>query len=436
MAGVKDDELLGVGPWQLGVNNLAKEGRMPTDENGRAIALREADNVDIDRLGYVSRRKGMERIHAGALTHSLWSTDGLSFGLFADAGVLAVLHEDESVESLGEPVGNLPMSYALINDKVYWSNRAACGLVTLDLQTVPWAPECPAGQPGLAVVGGFGMRPGQYQVVITYTDILSRESGSTTAAVIELLAPAGISLTSIPQPIDPAAAPIINIYLSDPNDEVVRLKVSVPAGTTSYLVSSPADGRALSESLQFCSAMPPGQIVRYYNGRQYVADGRYLRWSPTMRYGLTRRSSAVIAFNAPIDLLEPVENGGIFIAAGARTYFLAGLDPAQFTQRMVQAFGAVPGTAARVPGDALGMDTADEQVMWLSRRGAFCIGGRDGSVIPLKKGEAVVDTGERGASLFRAGEGLQQLITSLRSPQMGGMAIRDKAVAHIVHDES
>lgn len=434
MAGVPDSGLPGAGPWPLGINNLAKEGRLPGDENGRLIALREADNIDIDRDGYVSRRPGATRVHAGNLTHSLWSDPGLSFGLFADAGELAIFDSDESVHPLGVMVGNQPISYALIGDKVFWSNRTVCGLVTLDRQALPWAPEFPAGQPALSAAAGFGLRAGQYQVAVTFTDVLGRESGSTLAAVIELAAESGIQLSSIPQPLDPAAAPIINIYVSDPNDQVLRLHISLPVGITTYLVGSSATGRMLTT--QFMREMPAGQIVRLYNGRQYVANGRYMRWSPAMRYGLTNRAGAVIGFDATIDLMEPVQGGGMFVAAGARTYFFAGAEPDQFIQRIVQASGAVPGSAARVPGDSLGFDTAEERLVWLSRRGQFCIGGPDGSVVPLKKGEAVVDNADRAATLFRADNGLQQLITSLRAPRgIGSLAIRDRAVAHIVHDE-
>lgn len=438
MAGVRDRELQGMGPWPAGINNLAKEGRLPSDENGRAVALREADNLDIDRAGFVARRGGTDRFFDGALSHSLWSHDDLDFGLFVDGGELQVVYPDGSVSGLGVALGNLPVSYDLFADRVLFCNAMASGMVGLDLQPRAWSAEQPAGQPHAAAVDGFGLDPGQYQVCITYIDVMGRESGQAQAAVVvDVGEGQGIELTQIPVP-QSADTLRVNVYVTDANDAGLRLHSSLPAGTTTTLIGAPAQGPVVTT--QFLTTMPAGQIVRLHNGRQFVADGRYLRWSPAMRYGLTDRSNNVVRFNAPIDLLAPVGQGteaaGLFVAAGKRTYWLGGTDPANWNKPYAFGHGAVPGSAAVVTADVLGFDGAAPMACWLARSGQFVVGTPGGQVVPLKRGEFVANDADRAAVLFREQNGLRQLITTLRGPRHNSFAVADRVVAHVIYDET
>lgn len=431
MAGVADDRLAPAGPWPAGVNNLAKEGHLPTD------ALREADNVDLDRDGFVSRRDGYGQRYEGQLTHSLWGNDLLPFGLVVDDGVLHAVHAGAAVESLGVAVGNQPLSYELINDRVFFTNRFRSGLVTPDLQVYGWGPEEPAGQPAAVAVSGLGLPAGQYQVAITYTDLLGRESGCSTAVAVTVAAGGGIELQHIPQPSDLTATPTINVYLTTADDQVPRLYGTMPSGIMSVTIEQQAQGRALAT--QFLRSMPTGNIVRLHSGRQFVAEGRYMRWSPPMRYGLTDPTKHVIVYRDEIEMMEPAgrgESGGIFVASGGRTYWHGGADPESFSNRIVHASGVVPGTSRRLPGNVLGLDTTDEVLIWLARSGQFCIGGPGGSVTALKQGQAVVNDARRGAVMFREQDGLQQLVVGLQGTRPQGLAVKDRAAAIVIYDGS
>lgn len=435
MAGIPEDGLHRVGPWPLGINNVAREDRVPTTEAGAPLSLREALNVDLDNAGVPQRRRGHERFHTATLCHSLWADDAWPFGLFVDNGDLHLLDQSGGVESLGIAVGNAPLSYAVINDRIYFSNRATSGLLDATLQAYAWAPECPAGQPAAQVKAGLGLPAGQYMVAVTFTDVLGRESGSTLAASVDVPAGSGIALTQIPQPLD---ALRINLYLSDANDQVLRLHSSVPPGETSLDIAVPARGRAMPDGLQFLSAMPAGQIVRLFSGRHYIADGHRLRWSPPMRYGLTDRARHVIHFNAPIDLVEPIESRGgpgLFVAAGNRTYWFDGPDPEQWSQRIRMSSGAVPGSSCRVPGTAVGYEDPEDVVVWIARNGQFCVGGAGGGISLPKQGQAVVDTAERAATLYRAEDGIEQIVAAMRGPRPQGLAVVDRAIAHVIHDD-
>jgi len=436
MAGVPDDRLVSVGPWPLGVNNLAKEGRLPTGENGHPVALREADNIDIDRDGFVTRRQGTSRFHAGTLVHSLWAHADLPFGLFVDDGILNAVLPDGRVEDVdADPVGGAPVSYDLIGERAYYASVFASGMIGADMVPRAWAPEHPGGQPHLASTTGT-LTAGQYQVAVTFMDDLGRESGSTGAVAIDLADGQGIALSSIPPANEPSTVRV-NIYLTGPNDNVLRLYGSLAPNVATITLVSAANGRALQT--QFLAALPPGQLTCGHNGRQFVATGRNLRWSEPLRYGMAR-STSLMRFNAPIDLMEPVgrgtEGAGLYVAAGSRTYWHGGTDPGNWNQVIASGHGVVPGTACRVTADVLGFDGKFPVSVWLNRGGQFCVGMPGGQVVPLKRGEFVANDADRGAALFRQGAGLQQIITSLRGARHNNLAITDSVVAHIIYDGS
>lgn len=426
-----------VGPWPLGIANLPTEDALPRNDFAtRPIALREADNIDFDTAGVPRRRRGTERFFAGTLSHSLWADARFPFALFVDDGLLHAVEPTGQAGSTGHAVSNLPLSYAMVGDRVYFSNRQASGMLGMDLQVHPWAPEHPSGQPVLADVSGYGLEAGQYQVAVTFVDALGRESGSTLAAHIDLpTAGRGINLLGLPQPL---TAVQVNIYMTDANDQVLRLHSSLAAGAAPPVLGQAATGVKLAT--QHLEPLPPGQIVRLFNGRQLVASGRVLRWSAPLRYGMTDMSKMAVRFNDEITLVEPASvegrNSGLFVAAGTRTYWLSGADPESWDMSFKRSAGAIAGSACRVPGPALGVDTPEDVPVWLGADGQWCLGGADGDISTPKAGMAVVDGADHAATLFRAQGGLQQVVASLRAPRPRGLQVTDRAVAHVIHEDA
>ncbi|MGH8073639.1 MAG: hypothetical protein ACREO4_06150 [Lysobacter sp.] len=428
---IKDRQLTRMGPWPRGVNNLADEQRLPRDDKGIApVALREADNIDLDAAGVPKRRRGHQAVVAGTLVHSLWGHDLLPFGLYVDDGTLHSFGPDESVQSLGTAVGHLPLSYELIGQFVYYCNTIASGLLTPAMESRAWSAEHPAGQPGLELVSGLGLDPGQYQLAITFVDDLGRESGSTLAAVIEVPAGHGIRAVNIPQPLDAATA-LINVYLTDANDQVLRRHTSLPAaGITDLNIGSKATGKVLDT--QFLQPMPAGQITRLFNGRQLVARGNELLWSEPLRYGMFDPARGRMRFAGPIDVVAPIDRAGVMVAAGNRTYWLGGADPDNWALDIAYAAGGVPGSHLSVPGTAFGGADTSPKAVWLARDGQIVVGAA-GSVQPMKLGEAAIDNADRAAPLFRAEGGMQQLVMGLRAPQRQSLAVTDTAIAHVIY---
>ena len=436
MARTPDNRVPKLGPWPLGINNLAPEGDLPRNEFGtRYIALREAVNVDLTKEGRLSRRPGYAGLHELELGHSLWSGIDMDFGLYVDNGQMHVLRADESIEALSLFVGALPLSYAQQGDRIFYTSRAGCGMLTLDTQAWSWGVDGPAGQPDAEPLDGYGLPPGQYQVAVTYTDILGRESGTPRAVPVTVAEGQGILLLGIPQPSDPNVARV-NIYVTDADDQVLRRHTQLAVGVTTVVIATQATTGIKLET-QHLVVMPKGQITRIHNGRQWVADGRYLRWSPTMRYGLTDPREAVIRFDADIDMMEPVGEGesdaGIYVAAGSATYWFGGRNPLEFNKSRISGHGAVPRSSVEVPGTAIGQDTDDEVTVWLSRSGNYVVAGGGGKLVVLKADEAVMPDADSAASLFIARNGKKQIVTTLRGPRSNGLAVTDQAVAHVVH---
>lgn len=441
MGGVSDRAIQSEGPWPAGMNNVAREATLPADEDGRRISFREADNLDFDNVGWPRTRRGWTPVFLGNLTHSLWSHDELPFGLFADDGVLHCFRNPDDTSSLGRAVGSNPISYRLIDDRIYFSNRTVSGVVTPDLQVLPWAPVTPVGQPAAAPVDGFGLRAGTYQFAITYVDGLGRESGAQVPVAIEVQADQGIHLTAIPQPPADADIELIRVYVSPPNDGVLKRYQTLPVGTTEAFVTSDSTGKVLTT--QDLRDMPPCQFIDALNGRLIGASGRELIWSEALRYGSYHAVRDRVRFSDEIDLLVAVGSGtagaGVFVGAGKRTYWLPAVigedRKLSFSLSIAHSAGAVPGTGQIVPAEVLGQATGGELAMWLSRAGTFCVGAPGGAVTPLNVDQVALNSADRGAVMLRQQEGIHSLVAALRGPRRNGLAFSDQAVAHVIHQD-
>lgn len=429
MGGVRDKGLVTMAGWPRGLDNLSPETDLPTNENGARIALRDAVNIDLDRSGKARRREGYALAVAGTGVHSAWSDDYLPWGLYVDGGTLRVFHADESSDSLVAGLADgLPLSYTRINDAVVWTNGVQSGSITLDLEALPWACPNPSSEPAVMVLASGALDAGTYQVVATFIDAHGRESGASLAVTVDVGPNGALALSGIPQPADPLAK--VRVYATSGNDGVLRAAVTLPFGITNYTLSQKPQGRPLDT--QYLQPMPPGQIVRHGNGRQFVARGREVLFSPALRHGLVDPRKARVGFAGRVDLMEFVGDGtdgaGLFVGDAKRTYWLAGGDPANWRQVIAYPVGAVPGMTAVTPANVWGLESSQPVPVWLARNGLLCIGLPGGQVMALKQGEAVIDQAERGALLFREGKGNRQLIAALQGAQPQGLAIRDRGV--------
>lgn len=428
--GVRDDDLIRIAAFD-GMNNRAKQNALAPS------VLREAVDVDLDKEGKISSRRGYTApLIACTLGHSLWADALFPFGLYADDESLYGLNPDLSTDLLRTGLSRgLDISYARINDSVYWSNDSECGMVTAMGEVMPWACEQPAGQPALDPMEG-ALGAGQVQVCITFADRHGRESGGTLAAVIDLQPGQGVQLSDIPQPADPVETPKIRIYVTGGDDRALYFAKSIPAGTTMAAVTQRPEGRLIAT--QFLSPMPAGHIVRYWNGRQLVARGRYLLWSESLRYGMTHLGNAHYGLRDTLTLVAPVEGdgAGVFVSDGKRVIFLSGATPKDWQPKPVGAYGAVAGSFLMTPASAWGIESKQLVPAWLGTDGLFTVGLPGGTIATFKQADFIAGVGDKAASLFREQDGLMQFITTLRGGMvMPRLGVTDSAVARVYRED-
>lgn len=436
MPAPSDKQLMRLSGWPAGIDNRDPEQALTRDDNGAVVALRDAENVDLDRQGKVARRSGYTRIVSAASAHSLWGDPRFPFGLYVDNGSLMALREDGSSFVLFGGMGTQPVSYAVAAGAVYWSSTEQHGRLNADGVAFPWGVPGPGGPPALTAnptVGG--LHAGRYQVTVTYLSPSGEESGASEAATVNVPEGGGIQLVAIPQP--PDASYRVRVYASAANGDVLYMAKDLPAGITTMLLGVFRTGRPLET--QFLEPMAPGHIVRWLNGRLYVAVGATLTYSEAMRYGLCHPVNNRIGFETRLAMVEPVASGddaaGLYVASGGRVYWLPGTDPKAFALKVARPHGVVPGTSLTVPARVFGLEADAPVPYWLGSDGVACLGLPGGVVVPLRENQAMAPAADAGASLYRDTGSLRQVITTLTGAAERGVAIGDRLECEVYrHD--
>lgn len=433
MAGVGDKQLLPLGPWPAGIDNLNDETGLTRSEDGkRVIALREAVNVDLSRGGSPRRRKGYGKIVSGTRVHSLWCSGHFPYLLFADGERQYAMTAAGAPWVVRDGLAAREISTTLVGDVAYCTNGQQTWCVDAAGAWRPWSVETPAGQPTVTPSSTGGMDAGEYQAAVTFIDDAGRESGTGQAVTVTVPDGGGIALTDIPQPLSAGVARA-RAYAAPANGDVLYMARDVPVGQTSALLGAFAPARPLAT--QFLEPMPAADIVRALAGRLYTAKGAEMRWSEALRYGLTNRAKYVRRVGERIDLMEAVGEGGdgagLYVADTKRTYWIDGTHPAAQSIRIVYGCGAVRGTGVMVPGNVFGLETTVPVAYWLAANGVALLGLPSGSVVPLRERQVVAPAAARGASLFREQDGIRQVITALQEAAPQGLAMRDRVAGRV-----
>ena len=419
---VADNQVRNIRGFPAGVVNRVPEHEVPDG------ALRKAINVDLSADGTVSRRPGYTQ-RVAARMHSLAAEPLWPHMLAVKDGVL-VAYDDNLTETVIQAVADSPASAVQAGDFYWWTDGIDFLRIDIDdLSVRPvWTP-CPGQCSATPYAAAGGLRAGRYQVALTWLDDTGAESGATQAVVVDVPEGGGIELAI---PVNPDAAKT-RVYMSPTNGDVLYFARDLPAAATSALVGSPPPGKALAT--QFLEQLPPGQLVRFWNGRLLVAAGNVLTWSEAMRYGL-RHYDNTVTMRDTINLMQPVgageEGAGVYVDDGKRTYFMSGGDPKDWNRVIRYPFGAVPGTGITVPASAFpDIDYTGEAAFWLASNGVFCLGLPGGTVIPLTEKHLALPKFERGASMFRTNNGKRQVVTAASGGDTNEFAFSDSIVAEV-----
>jgi hypothetical protein len=383
----------------LGLNILDRP------ESCKPGELQKAMNVDIDRNLDIRRRKGYARIYSGNV-HSLWCDKGPV--LFREDSYLRTLNTDYSATTLLSGLqSNRKMCFERIFDKIYFSDGMVTG-ITDGRSAWGWGVE-PPPQPQLARAAGL-MPPGVYLCTLTYMKVDGQESGSPLSLSITLPTRSGVALGGIVPSADPLVSSV-NIYLSTANGETLYRAMSVPNGTVSTSYGGDTKAFNLPLRTQLLNPPLPGHIIKYYNGRIYVASDDILTYTEPYAYELTNLAHNYIPQDGRITLLAPVRDG-IWVSTKKETYFWQVDDPNKPNKRIVKTiWGAIEGTQAIID-----LSQGDEKIwgwMWLATDGIH-LGLDGGNIKNYTWSKWMPPEANWGTALLREEMGLNQFLVAVK----------------------
>ena len=407
MAGTDEGELAKFGPFTAGLNNKAQ------DNQGGNDALREAMNVDLDaqgwprmRRGQVLRVEGQAHSLCGAANHVLAWVDGdLNAYNVGNDGALSL----ESTLATG--LGDRFVSYGTDDFDIFWSNGVEQGRIDAsDLSVHPFWVGTP-DPVSLAASASGGLAAGSYEVSVTAVDASGRESGASSPVAVTLTAGQGIAVSL---PAAPTDAIKWRIYVSAPNGDVLYRCAERPINVSAYAIGAHQPGAQLETA--WLSVLPPCTHLRYGHGRMLGVTGALIVWSEPYRLGLMKDTSHAV-MGQEITLMEPVGEGGDgagwWVADHKRVYFMAGANPAEWSQIARYPHPAVPGCAVVVPGNVFGLETTANVVYFLARNGVFCLGLPGGQLMPLREESLALPVdAERGAAALLLFDGIRQVLAT------------------------
>lgn len=411
----REAQLATLGPWPRGANNIANESDVPNN------AFRRGVNVDILPGGKIRRRSGSVLVRAISGGANRGWSDGRT-ALFRSGGALYRFIPDAEPLQLSMALDpESDMVYGSVNQFIYVSDGKRAWLFNpITNQLRPWGVSSPAGQPTLVATTSGGLFAGRYQVAITYVTADGEESGTGRAEYVDVPEGGGITLTAIPQSIEPHVS-AINVYMTRVNGQTLLLYGQIAADAASCQIFRQSLGRPLKT--QHLRTLPPAQSgFAFVNGRVFIARENGVLWSESLRFGLYSPQRNFAFYPYEVDMLVAsapgAQAGGCFTASGDKTYFLGGTTPGDFSSIIKHHAGAIRGTQTFVPGTAFKDQTIPDQEVpvWASTAGSMCVGLPDGSVKPLSDGRYAMQVGARGASVFRELQGVRHILTTIEPP--------------------
>lgn len=363
--------------WPSGIDNRSADSDVPRS------ALRDAVNVDILSSGKPRMRRGMRQVIADAGAHSVFATT--DWLIWATANTLNISGPNlTKTVLLTDTRLSAPISYVLVNGRVYFSNENINGTITEDGLLEPWGITPPTTAPNMSASGAGTVN--RY-IMLTCTFVLDsgEESGAPPARRIACPDDPVVTVTNIPQSSDTRVV-ATRLYFSAVDGSVLYHYVDVPAGTVSYVANG--DFYDLGQPLEtlLMEPPPPGHLLSARNGAIHIAVGSRVVHTQPMRYGLVDPGDKFYLFAERINLLSAMDEG-VFIGAD-QTYFIKNAVAEDPTQQAVLPYRPLVGTLVNMPNS--------NDVMWFSERG-FVRGNDKGEVQNVTEMMIAVDSYQDGA---------------------------------------
>jgi hypothetical protein len=403
-----------------GLNNTA------SPENTSVDYLKKVINIDIDKTGNLTKRKGYRKVDTANYSH-IWASP-TNLGCYGIRnGDLVRIYPDYSHKTLVSALGPIIPSFEEINGDVYLLSTSFNCILRGD-EVVDWGIHKNTLSPTLSLSTGI-LSAGTYQVSFTYVNSKGFESGTTTASVITVPNGSGISVY-IPTPLYLNDLKYARVYCSTTDgmelyySDIASFNTTIIIGSTDHLVS-PLRTFNLD-------APPHGSHVTYYLGHMYIADESVLWYSEPFQYSYYKLSSNYIEFTGTILEVMAVDNG-IWVGTTAGLYYLSGLEPSKFQMDIKETLTVISGTATQLSGSYEQQSGLPPGFKWLisTDLGIFLL-ANEGMLLNVSTPNVELEAADSGASLFLQTNGMNQYLSILKTNQNPNNAVATDIVTSTI----
>lgn len=364
--------------------------------------LEKAHNVTIDDSNNIARRPGATLQLEGP-AHSVWSPqDEICF--FVSGGLLQQLHLDWTVTTHRSDMMDLPVSFTVCGERVYYTNGQQNGVIDEGVHRTFGLAVPPVFN---ASDTGGSLQPGRYLYSMSYVRADGQESGALPGTPIEVIN-GGISFSAIPVSDDPTVVHKI-LYLTNADGNLLYEAAVLENGQTSFTLAD-ACLEVESESVYMCEA-PHGHLVTEYYGHLLIANDRYLYRSQPYGPELFDLLD-YLPFESRITILAPTERG-LYIGTEDEIGFIAGTDPDEFVYSKLTDYGAIEGTLSNVQTHFLNFEVPENIAATFFTERGIVIGLPGGALTNITNQRYEVDASQRGASIVRQFGGSAAYITTI-----------------------
>lgn len=360
-----------------GSNNIAKPERLPEG------AVVDAVNMDFTVGGKAELRTGFTKIRDGVDVRAIFNAGDNLVVVEGDK----VIRIAAGIESHVATVSQGPVAAVFVNNKLYLNTIAES--IAIGATVEKWGADSPAFEAKL-IAGS--LKAGVYKVAVTEV-VSGVESGCW--------------------PVSISVGDGQSIVVTSAGGVNMRLYSSVANGKTLYYqgiassyneISSPVDDTARLET-EMLTSLPFCESLTSYHGMIVGSRGRFILHTKPMHYHLHNPESDYLQFPSQITLIAAVRDG-VYVCAD-KTYFIANFGSPEMMQRTVAEFGAVAGTAVKLPNGT---------VAWFSQYGQV-IGNLDGSIELINKGAYSPSITASGAASLLEHNGNQTIVTTMSGSQ-------------------